>query len=115
MPDKQDRYRKRKSEQGLKRVEVLVPEAMAIHLKAYARALRDAHALDLEPPLFEGMGSSARQISEAIESNTVSTAQKNERVGQDHPRHPTPKVAAPRNVTGETKPRPDFSGGLLEK
>jgi hypothetical protein len=55
MPDKQERYRNRQTDQGLKRVEVLVPIKMAAHLKAYARALRDAHQLCVDPPLFEGM------------------------------------------------------------
>tara|TARA_R110000850_G_scaffold20172_2_gene60185 strand:+ start:3831 stop:4178 length:348 start_codon:yes stop_codon:yes gene_type:complete len=114
MADKQDRYRKRKSEQGFQRVEVLVPEVAAPHLKAYARALRDAHALGLEPPLFEGMGSSARKIPEAIMSSTTSAAQEYESKVNDQPVRPTPTVAAPRKDTREVNPRPDFSKGLLD-
>lgn len=109
MADKQDRYRKRKVEQGFQRVEVLVPETMAIHLKAYARALRDAYALELEPPLFEGMGTSDRKLTQAIVSNTMSGER------QDQPVRPTPTAAALRKVTEETKPRPDFSNGLLDE
>lgn len=62
MPGKQDRYRKRKAEQGFQRIELLVPEAAAPYLKAYARALRDAHALGLEPPLFDGMRLSTDEV-----------------------------------------------------
>ena len=114
MTVKQDRYRKQKAEQGFQRVEVLVPEAAAPHLKAYARALRDAHALGLEPPLFEGMGSSARKTPEAIMSSTTSAAQEYENKVSDQPVRRTPAVAAPRKDTGEANPRPDFSKGLLD-
>lgn len=55
MADKQNRYRQRKTDQGLKRVEVLVPSGSVPHLKAYARALRDASQLGFAAPLFDGL------------------------------------------------------------
>ncbi len=115
MPDKQDRYRKRKAEQGFQRVEVLVPEALAPHLKAYARALRDAHTLGLEPPLFDGMGSSAREILQPVEPSTALTEQKRELEEHDQPKPPAPAARPAREVAGATKPRPDFSKGLLDE
>ena len=77
MIDKQDRYRKRKSEQGFQRVEVLIPEALAPLLKAYARALRDAHSLGVEPPLFDGMnGNQSSQVIAPAPSDSAISHQK---------------------------------------
>lgn len=96
MPDKQDRYRKRKGEQGFQRVEVLVPREMTGHLKAYARALRDAHTLRLDPPLFDGMSREAgRQPDATFAINLRSVSEQ----GKPKP----------------VKHRPDFSGGLLRE
>jgi hypothetical protein len=68
MADKQNRYRQRKTDQGLKRVEVLVPSESVPHLKAYARALRDASQLGLIPPTFEGM---TRKASPQFQHDTT--------------------------------------------
>lgn len=98
MPQKQERYRNKKVEQGFRRVELLVPAVATDHLKAYARALRDAHTLGLELPLFEGMVAVPRR---------------------DPPQRPSPlretvvsKPDAPYRKP-QAKKKPDFSGGLL--
>ena len=108
MADKQDRYRKRKSEQGFQRVEVLIPHDTAPLLKAYARALRDAHNLGLEPPLFDGM---------------ARTAPAQEDRARPTPAEPSTPTIAPVKPTArgtglntvEAKQRPDFSKGLLDE
>ena len=98
MPEKQERYRNKKVEQGFRRVELLVPAVATDHLKAYARALRDADMLGLELPLFNGMATM--------------------------PRHAPPQRPSPLRETVVSKPdapnrkpqaqkKPDFSGGLL--
>lgn len=96
MSDKQGRYRKHKAEQGFHRVEVLVPEEAAEHLKAYARALRDAHKLGLALPLFDNL---ARHRGKPAA-----------------PSSPAMVTQAPQDVkkSGNSSPvRPDFSGGIL--
>ena len=96
MSDKQSRYRKHKAEQGFQRVEILVPEEAAEHLKAYARALRDAHKLGLALPLFDNL---ARHRGKPAA-----------------PSSPAVVTHAPQDVKkgGNSTPvRPDFSGGLL--
>lgn len=118
MPDKQERYRKRKSEQGFKRVEVLVPHSSAPLLKAYARALRDAHALGLEGPLFNGMegraghrtagAEPARQTSKSHASNIEGTALTGSAT-------PDTNAGAKSKRSVPDKPRPDFSKGLLDE
>lgn len=97
MPDKQDRYRKRKAEQGFQRIELLVPEAAAPYLKAYARALRDAHSLGLALPLFEGMGNgeSKRTIDLPPSDNAP------------------PRKKQSLSSTKAAKAEPDFSNGLF--
>ena len=92
MADKQDRYRQRKTDQGFKRVEVLVPFESIPYLKAYARALRDAHELGLERPLFQSMGQRREQ----------------EHVSINQPENKSREIH-------EINKRPDFSGGLLDK
>ena len=96
MSDKQNRYRTRKSEQGIQRVEVLIPKALAPLLKAYARALRDAHSLGMEPPLFDGMNGrpAPQEIAPA----------------------PSGSIASHQNSRPNEKPKekkPDFSKGLF--
>lgn len=115
MADKQDRYRKRKAEQGFQRVEVLVPEDMAMHLKGYARALRDAHTLGLDPPLFEGMRNRSRNILPSVEQNIQPTEEQLGEANQDQPVTLPSKPAQTHKTTRPTKPKPDFSGGLLDK
>lgn len=117
MPDKQNRYRERKAEQGLQRVEVLIPQDAAPLLKAYARALRDAYSLGMDAPLFNGMAhNNDRPIDNAtarqtLKPNTGDTTK-------------TPEMrTAKRGIKAErqTKPtpkkklRPDFSKGLLDE
>lgn len=114
MPDKQDRYRKRKTEQGLQRVEVLVPGELVPHLKAYARALRDTHALGAEPPLFDGMWRAARGLPQPMDLDAASTLRKNEGLEQDHSKGLHPTMPQPRQTAGTAKTRPDFSKGLLD-
>lgn len=115
MPDKQDRYRERKTEQGFRRVEVIVPEELISHLKAYARALRDTHALGALPPLFDGMGSRSQNILLPVEKNIQTTAEEIEQTNQDHPDPSPSRTAQTRKIVRPTKPKPDFSGGLLDK
>lgn len=106
MSDKQDRYRERKEGQGFQRVEVLVPSTMAGLLKAYARALRDAHALELDPPLFGGMGrtNTASTPTEASTENELS----------DQVAHPLADRRHAPNARNPKTNRPDFSKGLLD-
>ena len=118
MADKQDRYRKRKNEQGFRRVEVLIPQDAIPLLKAYARALRDAHSLALDAPLFDGM--------ERRDGDRP--------IGAANARHtPKPRVGHTANAAGTRtarleanadlqnkksapdKVRPDFSKGLLDE
>ena len=96
MSNKQSRYRKHKAEQGFQRVEVLVPEEATEHLKAYARALRDAHKLGLALPLFDNL---ARHRDKPAA-----------------PSSPAVVTHAPQDVKKgdkSTPVRPDFSGGIL--
>lgn len=109
MPDKQDRYRKRKAEQGFQRIELLVPEAAAPYLKAYARALRDAHALGLELPLFEEISLSKRHTSHPVGYGTAPET-------RDQPKPRAPTANPVRNTTGAATPRPDFDErGFLDE
>lgn len=116
MPDKQERYRKRNAEQGLQRVEVIVPEELAPYLKAYARALRDARALGLEPPLFEGLlPASTQPTPQADTAKFSQTAQQH-----SAPEHveTEPLTATPsrqRKPEKTVMPRPDFSKGLFDE
>lgn len=113
MPDKQERYRKRNAAQGLQRVEVIVPEALAPYLKAYARALRDAHALDMEPPLFEGMRVSLQKAPWSEAQPPSSAAQQDEHTVREKTQSDT---AAPvRKLLGAAKTKPDFTKGLLDE
>ncbi len=104
MSDKQSRYRKHKVEQGFQRVEVLVPSESVEYLKAYARALRDAHRLGSALPLFEGMmpGRSPHQVYSA---NTQSTPPP---MAEARPLPAGPSKSKPRRPT-----KPDFSRGIL--
>lgn len=115
MPDKQDRYRKRKNEQGFRRVEVIVPEELVSYLKAYARALRDTHEFGVEPPLFDGLGSRNRSVVQSVEQNIQTTTEGIEEVRQNQTDTLPPTKATPRKTNGPTKAKPDFSGGLLDK
>lgn len=118
MPDKQERYRKRNAAQGLQRVEVIVPEALAPYLKAYARALRDAHSLGLDTPLFDGMG---RNIDDRLICSTTAQLKVKPHAG-DTTKAPE-RRAAKLEIGGkrQSKPtptkkvRPDFSKGLLDE
>lgn len=118
MPNKQDRYRERKTEQGFQRVELLIPQGAAPLLKAYARALRDAHSLGLDTPLFDGMGrniddrqigfATARQTVKPRAGDTTKTAEIRTaklEIDGEHQSKPTPMK----------KVRPDFSKGLLDE
>lgn len=118
MLDKQDRYRKRKTEQGLHRVEVLIPQGAVPLLKAYARALRDAHSLGLDAPLFDGMEyrtdhrpTGAATTRHAPKPRTGDTANA---IGT---RTATLEANADRRSKKCTpdKVRPDFSKGLLDE
>lgn len=118
MPDKQDRYRKRKSEQGLKRVEVLIPHDTAPLLKAYARALRDAHALGLEAPLFNGMeGRSDHRMAGAEPTPETQKLRANETEGTARTRFKATEAntGPKRKKSAPDKMRPDFSKGLLDE
>lgn len=115
MPDKQERYRKRNAEQGLQRVEVIVPEALAPYLKAYARALRDAHALGLEPPLFEGMRSNTRPDPQAATAKFSQAAQQHSVAEHVQTEPLTALQTRQRKSDKAIKPRPDFSKGLLDE
>lgn len=115
MPDKQDRYRKRNAQQGLQRVEVIVPEALAPYLKAYARALRDAQALGLEPPLFEGMRSNTRPDSKADTAKFSQTAQQHSAAEHEQTEPLTAPPSRQRKSDKTAMPRPDFSKGLLDE
>lgn len=118
MLDKQDRYRKRKSQQGFQRVEVLVPEAAVPLIKAYARALRDAHSLGLDAPLFDGMGRQAdkRPGGATLEEQAPKPPAQNtkpapgERVTQ-----PAKSAQSKNPESSPARARPDFSTGLLRK
>ena len=112
MPDKQDRYRKRKTEQGFQRVEVLVPDALTAHLKSYARALRDAHALGLDPPLFDGM---KRATSASADLSSSTSAQPAELPASKPVASARPAAQPARSATVKSKQRPDFSKGLLDE
>ena len=103
MPDKQDRYRKRKEEQGFQRIELLVPRMAAPYLKAYARALRDAHALGFEPPLFEGLSQTKSTTREPFAPKQSSNIPTQDSVSSKSDER-----------TSKIKPRPDFSSGLLD-
>lgn len=118
MPDKQERYRKRKSEQGFQRVEVNVPKDTAPLLKAYARALRDAHSLDLDAPLFDGM---KRQIDDCPLGTAVEEHDHRSSSARNATPLPGDRIAQPEDGTknrsrkkSPLKPRPDFSRGLLD-
>lgn len=115
MPDKQDRYRKRNAAQGLQRVEVIVPEALAPYLKAYARALRDAHALGLEPPLFEGMRSNTRVDPQPATEKFSQKAQRHSATEHVQTDPLTAPPSPPRKPEKTAMPRPDFSKGLLDE
>jgi len=92
MTDKQGRYRQRKIDQGLKRVEVLVPSESVPYLKAYARALRDAHQLGLITPSFEGMprreSPEFRYVYPPSDSHPTKTIEKNIQKPQDKTQNP---------------------------
>lgn len=113
MPDKQDRYRKRKSEQGLKRVEVLVPAAFSAHLKAYARALRDAHKFGAEPPLFDGIRALSTNTAQPQGQNASSMTLKRDEVEKEQIQSNT--MERPRKSEKSKNTRPDFSKGLLDE
>ena len=104
MSDKQGRYRKHKAEQGFHRVEVLVPAESVEHLKAYVRALRDAHRLGSAIPLFEGM-TPGRSPHRVYSTNIQSTPPP---VADARPLSADPSKSKPRRPT-----RPDFSRGIL--
>lgn len=118
MPDKQDRYRKRKAEQGLYRVEVLIPQDAVPLLKAYARALRDAHSLGLDAPLFDGMerrpddrptGAANAQHAPTAHAGGTSNATGTRMVRLE-------ANADLQNIrSAPDKMRPDFSKGLLDE
>ena len=113
MPDKQERYRKRNAAQGLQRVEVIVPEALAPYLKAYARALRDAHALGMEPPLFDGLRSNTRPARQDDTAEFSQAAQQHSVAEHVQCEPLTAPLIRQRKSDLATKPRPDFSKGLL--
>lgn len=117
MPDKQKRYRKRKSEQGFQRVEVLVPEEAVPLLKAYARALRDAHSLGLDAPLFDGMGRQANrhQGGTTEKPPTTPRARDTSWAPGEQATQPTHSPQNKNRRSAHEKPRPDFSSGLLRK
>ena len=103
MPDKQSRYRNRQAEQGLQRIELLVPSACIGHLKAYARALRDAHRLGARFPSFNGMPFTP---DDTPRHNPVAPPAKPDQT------HGTPQPRPSRGRQGVQK-KPDFSGGLF--
>ena len=103
VPDKQSRYRKRQTEQGLHRIEVLVPSESIDHLKAYARALRDAHRLGARFPSFDGMPSTP---DDASRQNRVANPTRPDG------KHGAPEPGPSRGKRGVQK-KPDFSGGLF--
>lgn len=108
MTSKQDRYRKRKAEQGFQRVEVLVPEVLAPHLKAYARALRDTHALGTAPPLFDGMGRTGLTAHQLTKPDMAAAEQK-QKVDKFGPPAPREATATPARKKAEaSKSTPDF-------
>jgi hypothetical protein len=103
VPDKQHRYRNRKLQQGFSRVEVLVPSESIGHMKAYARALRDAHSLGSAFPLFEGMTSTPIPSKAQSEPSPAAVA-----------RRPTSAPPKPKPKPKPSHPaKPDFSGGIL--
>lgn len=97
MPAKQERYRKCKADQGFQRVELLVPQELVSHLKSYARALRDAHALGLAPPLFDGM-KHQNGLQESEGSATLPTSLRADGIP----------------IARDPGARPDFSSGLFQ-
>ena len=103
MSDKQSRYRKHKVEQGFQRVEVLVPAGATTHLKAYARALRDAHRLGARFPSFDGMPATS---DGTCSRKPASVSTKADRNGGK----PEPKIVSDRHAMQK---KPDFSGGLF--
>ena len=103
MSDKQSRYRKHKAEQGFHRVEVLVPEEAATHLKAYARALRDAHRLGARFPSFDGMPPASDGTYSRKPASILPKADR--KSGK-----PEPKIVSGRHAMQK---KPDFSGGLF--
>ncbi|MDQ0314885.1 hypothetical protein [Amorphus orientalis] len=127
MAEKHTRYRERRKQAGWKRVELMVPEEAVPWLQAYARALRDASALNLPLPGFDGMMAQR----EAPSGNATSApAQEMEPTEQPAPRsssrtqrpaaRPQTSVADQsantdgRHTPDQAKPkRPDFSGGLF--
>lgn len=118
MPDKQDRYRKRKADQGLYRVEVLIPQDDVPLLKAYARALRDAHSLGLDAPLFDGMEhrldgrpTGATSVRHAPTPRAGGTS--NAAITRTAKLKANADLQNIRNVPD--KKRPDFSKGLLDE
>lgn len=116
MPDKQERYRKRKSQQGFQRVEVLVPEAAVPLLKAYARTLRDAHSLGLDAPLFDGM---KRQTDRRSGGTTEKPATNQRALTRSAPKtHAAQPEDSAQNKNQRSTPekaQPDFSKGLLDE
>lgn len=112
MPAKQERYRKRKADQGFQRVELLVPEELVSHLKAYARALRDAHALGLAAPLFDGM----RALSQSPEQEPPPASAP---MGDGDRSRLIPPAQLKADVSDRERQqrarRPDFSRGLLDE
>lgn len=98
MPDKQSRYRQRTLDKGFQRVEVLIPESSVALLKAYARALRDAQTLGLQPPLFDGM-----RLMRPADTEGAQPAARMETFS------PVPQ----KRHRNAAKERPDFSDGLI--
>jgi hypothetical protein len=103
MPDKQSRYRQRQAAQDFRRIEVLVPAEGVAHLKAYARALRDAHLLGARIPSFDGMPCAPDDDSR---QNRVANPARPDR------KHGPPEPGPSPGKHGVQK-KPDFSGGLF--
>jgi len=103
MPDKQSLYRKRQAKQGFHRIEVRVPAEGVAHLKAYARALRDAHRLGARIPSFDGMSSAP---DDASRQNRAANPARPDR------KHAPPEPGPSSGKHGVQK-KPDFSGGLF--
>lgn len=118
MPGKQERYRKRKSEQGFQRVEVLIPHEAAPLIKAYARALRDAHTLGLDAPLFDGMGHSMSGRPDEARAEKQLPLKKhnhNHNAQTNSPKTLAPHTQRKNDKKSSPRKRPDFSKGLLDK
>lgn len=94
MGARQKRYRETKLTSGWERVELLVPAAAVPWLKAYARALRDAVALDLPPPRFDGMGA----VAETSASRTPRSTR------PSPPPQPRPGLAVPEAAPARAEP-----------